>query len=677
MKQLQDEKWRLEAAAGAAAAAAAASVPYPEPEAEKDHIAPIIACVDNTGRNIGVRARAGSGKTHCIAVTAKHVRDRNMRLLALTLNCDARRELEERDMPEARTFHSLGAKAWYKAHRKSTLAATAEEQEEAAEEAAADADDCAADEARAYTPRALCRTAPVQNAYVPNKSKMLLRLMYPKPAEDTSRSSLSLEVHLFESFVVKMVSLAKMEAGIELVLKKRLSKTRTAQANARWPTAVSRLEAGLSMARKCFGASIHCALNSAWEALPGEVVCELGSGKKAKPLPVLDFDDLLHMPVRQGLSLDPGPPRRLGHLRRLDGPLRWVLADETQDNSRIRQLMLQRLALYGWAFAMEDALETLFETFDCKVYSLPICRRCPESHIKLANTVIDNATNGAGEDRRRGIDQMESLDEVESALHSHVAAEEGRGVEYALSDLAECIRLLIGRVREDSSHEAARLKALREAVRPPVELATVHKAKGLGWPVVYLLEPSEIPFEFALEQGGWQARQELNVQYVAYTRAEQTLIFLRDATPQPKPEGFSLRDALATTLWPEGQGGAGGQGAAAAGAANHAHPRDRYEWSAEGAFHEYRSSHQQRAANDAEEHAEEALATARDVLGLPPPPTALSEAQVDRAYKDQARKLHPDRCDAADATKRMQEVVAARDVLKDYLQREFAPDEVV
>mmetsp|Transcript_23990 Transcript_23990/g.79722 ORF Transcript_23990/g.79722 Transcript_23990/m.79722 type:complete len:96 (+) Transcript_23990:980-1267(+) len=67
---------------------------------------------------------------------------------------------------------------------------------------------------------------------------------------------------------------------------------------------------------------------------------------------------------------------------------------------------------------------------------------------------------------------MESLDEVESALHSHVrreeevAAEEGRGVEYALSDLAECIRLLIGRVREDSSHadEAARLKALREAV---------------------------------------------------------------------------------------------------------------------------------------------------------------------------------------------------------------------
>ena len=73
----------------------------------------------------------------------------------------------------------------------------------------------------------------------------------------------------------------------------------------------------------------------------------------------------------------------------------------------------------------------------------------------------------------------------------------------------------------------------------------------------------------------------------------------------------------------------------------------------------------------------EALASARDVLGLPPPPTALSEAQVDRAYKDQARKLHPDRCDAADATKRMQEVVAARDVLKDYLQREFAPDEVV
>ena len=35
-----------------------------------------------------------------------------------------------------------------------------------------------------------------------------------------------------------------------------------------------------------------------------------------------------------------------------------------------------------------------------EVYSLPVCRRCPESHIELANTVIDNATNGAGEDMR-------------------------------------------------------------------------------------------------------------------------------------------------------------------------------------------------------------------------------------------------------------------------------------
>ena len=56
--------------------------------------------------------------------------------------------------------------------------------------------------------------------------------------------------------------------------------------------------------------------------------------------------------------------------------------------------------------------------------------------------------------------------EISDRSRLQVAAEEGRGVEYALSDLAECIRLLIGRVREDSSHadEAARLKALREAV---------------------------------------------------------------------------------------------------------------------------------------------------------------------------------------------------------------------
>ena len=70
--------------------------------------------------------------------------------------------------------------------------------------------------------------------------------------------------------------------------------------------------------------------------------------------------------------------------------------------------------------------------------------------------------------------------------------------------------------------------------RPPdrrpavVVLATGHKAKGLQWDCVYLLEPAQLPLDFVLRKDGWPARQERNLQFVCYTRSKSKLIFLRN-----------------------------------------------------------------------------------------------------------------------------------------------------
>ena len=55
-------------------------------------------------------------------------------------------------------------------------------------------------------------------------------------------------------------------------------------------------------------------------------------------------------------------------------------------------------------------------------------------------------------------------------------------------------------------------------------LATVHKAKGLEAPRVFILEPDLMPSRWATQE--WQQEQERNLIYVAVTRALETLVYL-------------------------------------------------------------------------------------------------------------------------------------------------------
>jgi superfamily I DNA/RNA helicase len=58
-----------------------------------------------------------------------------------------------------------------------------------------------------------------------------------------------------------------------------------------------------------------------------------------------------------------------------------------------------------------------------------------------------------------------------------------------------------------------------------VMLSTIHKAKGLEWDRVFIILPKDIPLKWKSQQE-WEYQQEINLKYVAITRAKKELFFV-------------------------------------------------------------------------------------------------------------------------------------------------------
>ena len=160
--------------ASGASGASGASDPGREARAK------ISACVDNTEESIGVNACAGSGKTWLICQQVKRAQERNERIVAVTLNRDARDELESRGVKGARTWHSIGLAAWRAEHQSAKLKT---------EEEDVDGDD-GDDDAEKRGKHGDAE----EDATLASKNRLLLRVLYPKTSEEGGRATVSLEV---------------------------------------------------------------------------------------------------------------------------------------------------------------------------------------------------------------------------------------------------------------------------------------------------------------------------------------------------------------------------------------------------------------------------------------------------------------------------------------------------
>lgn len=94
---------------------------------------------------------------------------------------------------------------------------------------------------------------------------------------------------------------------------------------------------------------------------------------------------------------------------------------------------------------------------------------------------------------------------------------------YALEDRYHALaRIANGCVRLDEIK--AKLERLTSA-KSGVLLSTIHRAKGLEWPTVFILDFHLLPARWAERE--WEKKQERNLQYIATTRAKTKLVFIQ------------------------------------------------------------------------------------------------------------------------------------------------------
>lgn len=96
------------------------------------------------------------------------------------------------------------------------------------------------------------------------------------------------------------------------------------------------------------------------------------------------------------------------------------------------------------------------------------------------------------------------------------------------SDSMDCVTVLIFKVGTIASVDNLTTyirKIFSDDKNPEILFSTVHRAKGLEWKNVYIIQPSLLTKRRPKDQD-WQHDQAKNLEYVAYTRAKETLNFV-------------------------------------------------------------------------------------------------------------------------------------------------------
>jgi len=310
-----------------------------------------------------------------------------------------------------------------------------------------------------------------------------------------------------------------------------------------------------------------------------------------KAIDVIDYDDMLYMPVIAGSTFE-----------KYD----VVFLDEAQDVSGIQVEMVDRMiqreesrviavgdrhqAIYGFRGALGNSMDSIKERFHCEELPLSVSYRCPvvvvehakqwvpqieswsdavigdvatpESWnvkdfragdailcrvtrpvVELAFRLIRNRVPAKvlGRDIGQGlaklIDKMKAMDTVD--LDQKLLRFREREVARAKGDLSKIAtvddKLDTLHVFMDELGVDATIQSLKSSIESlfgenqdgaqMVTLSTVHKAKGLEWPRVFVLD-ADLYMPSGWAKQPWQRQQEMNLCYVAATRAKKELVYI-------------------------------------------------------------------------------------------------------------------------------------------------------
>jgi superfamily I DNA/RNA helicase len=301
----------------------------------------------------------------------------------------------------------------------------------------------------------------------------------------------------------------------------------------------------------------------------------------------IDFDDMLYLPTVCGASFFKNDWVFVDEAQDVSLIQRAMLRRALSPNGgRLVAVGDPHQAIYGFRGADSDSLDNIQAEFDAIKLPLSISYRCPRKVVELAQQYVSHIESAPdapeGTYQHQGTEwKAETINENDAILCRNNAPlvalayrliREGKPVRLLGRDIGAGLVSLIKRLKAKSlqdldrkleawkEHETEKLLArqredLAAGLNDKVEtlrvfmdvadpqtvpgvidaiyrlfssskgtvLSTVHKAKGMEWDTVYLLNRDALmPSRWARQE--WQKRQEINLIYVALTRAKSTLV---------------------------------------------------------------------------------------------------------------------------------------------------------
>lgn len=305
---------------------------------------------------------------------------------------------------------------------------------------------------------------------------------------------------------------------------------------------------------------------------------------------VIDFDDQLYMPIITQAPFEQYDVVFIDELQDLNGLQHEIVARLVASGGRVVGVGDPYQSCYGFRGALTDSMERFAERFKCELLPLSISYRCPKAvvrhaqqwvgHILPSETAIEGLVETdsgfwkaedfeptdvilcrvnkplvalafrlirlrvpcriAGRDIGKGLvdlvnkmkasDIPELCDRLESWQARETKRAKGDQAKIASArDKVDTINVFVDAIGPDAT--VADLTRSIEGMFTDnntgmLTLSSIHKAKGLEWDRVFVLDAQEhMPSPWARTE--WQREQEVNLMYVAATRARRELRYIQ------------------------------------------------------------------------------------------------------------------------------------------------------
>lgn len=302
----------------------------------------------------------------------------------------------------------------------------------------------------------------------------------------------------------------------------------------------------------------------------------------------IDYDDMIWMPIALGLPVRLYDMVMVDEAQDLNPSQMELLARAV--GGRVVVVGDSRQSLYGFRGADTAAMDRLAGRFKTQDLPLSISYRCPKAVVEQARVLVPHiesapdAPRGSvrrlprgadltgtlctghmvlcrttaplvelffellrvgtkatlrGRDLGKGLlrlidrlggrslaDFVQRLDVYQREETEALGREHKTVQAQALDDKASTLRVLAARASTLAEMRLRIEEMFSDDHRPGVLLSTVHRAKGLEAPRVWILRPDLIPHPMAKK--AWEQQQERNIAYVAITRAQEELTYVGD-----------------------------------------------------------------------------------------------------------------------------------------------------